>query len=386
MEAACSWEPCGRELEAALTTGETMARSHEALWLTAASTAALISVTLLGAVLLGASDGSWTSGVAAACYVTALAAVWSFVAAARNARFPFAAKEVTSGRDLLVPAKAESQPPNRRRATSPPVRLIATPYVDGGRLRILVTNRASFGDFSARVTGIVNDHGDNTGTRQQWPVPWADDGTVGAVGLAQADQRWLDLAQPDLAAIAESLRTGQWHVPHWRFSSLPQPVPLSYSPAASISELAGRRFIVTVQLMRTDPPGYMDVDFSLGITEQMGVSFLRYLPESSSPSGEVTVHLRTLIMDGEALRAGLPENPSWTHVIPGHLRSRYEEWQQRASTVLAVLPEWLHQFQNPPLPQLLKFGPRNDGADFSERINRQIHILRSLEQELWPKN
>lgn len=92
--------------------------------------------------------------------------------------------------------------------------------------------------------------------------------------------------------------------------------------------------------------------------------------------------LRNLIMDGAAIRAGLPEHPAWTQVVPDYLRMKHDAWQERVSAVLADLPEWLAQFQDLPLPSIMKTGPHNAPGDFAARVDRQVRILRALLKEL----
>jgi len=92
--------------------------------------------------------------------------------------------------------------------------------------------------------------------------------------------------------------------------------------------------------------------------------------------------LRNLIMDGAAIRAGLPEEPTWTQVVPDDLRMKHDAWQERVSAALTDWPEWLTQFQDSPLPSAVKIGPHNTAGDFSARIDRQVKILRALLREL----
>jgi predicted nucleotide-binding protein len=91
--------------------------------------------------------------------------------------------------------------------------------------------------------------------------------------------------------------------------------------------------------------------------------------------------LRNLIMDGSAIRAGLPEEPTWTQIVPDDLRLKHDAWQKRVSAALADWPEWLAQFEDFPLPSM-KIGPHNAAGDFAARVDRQIKILRTLLKEL----
>jgi hypothetical protein len=92
--------------------------------------------------------------------------------------------------------------------------------------------------------------------------------------------------------------------------------------------------------------------------------------------------LRNLIMDGAAIRAGLPEEPAWTQVVPDDLRMKHDAWQEGVSAALADWPEWLTQFQDLPLPLIMKIGPHNAAGDFAAKVDRQVKILRALLKEL----
>jgi hypothetical protein len=55
--------------------------------------------------------------------------------------------------------------------------------------------------------------------------------------------------------------------PHWQFSSLPQPVGFLYwPPIESGRDLFARRFVVTLRIYRSSPPGWSDHTFSVGIS------------------------------------------------------------------------------------------------------------------------
>lgn len=84
--------------------------------------------------------------------------------------------------------------------------------------------------------------------------------------------------------------------------------------------------------------------------------------------------LRNLIMDGSGIRAGLPEEPSWTQIVPDDLRLKHDAWQDRVSAALADWPEWLAQFEDFPLPSM-KIGPHNAAGDFAASVDRQIKFL-----------
>jgi predicted nucleotide-binding protein len=107
------------------------------------------------------------------------------------------------------------------------------------------------------------------------------------------------------------------------------------------------------------------------------------LSEAAAPTLEHE-ELHNLIMDGAAIRAGLPEEPAWTQVVPDVLSMKHDAWQERASAVLADWPEWLAQFQDLPLPSINKIGPHNAAGDFAARVDRQVRILRVLLTELQP--
>jgi len=54
--------------------------------------------------------------------------------------------------------------------------------------------------------------------------------------------------------------------PDWHFTSAPLPIMVRYwPPIKSLSDLSGRRFVTTVRISRSEPPGHADRTFEVGI-------------------------------------------------------------------------------------------------------------------------
>lgn len=180
----------------------------------------------------------------AACVCSALAAVGLYMCfASLSGTWP-------AGRSLrrAPPMPVLPAAPETPALPPPPVLMGIVREVDGDRLRLSVRNKGPRGMFMARVTGILDSDGIPVPGRQSWTIPWLDDGSVAPVDLPYADGRTLDFARFDPG------ESGQWDDrASWWFSSLPEPVIVMYKPVPDKTELAARRFVVTVRIIRTEP-------------------------------------------------------------------------------------------------------------------------------------
>ena len=112
------------------------------------------------------------------------------------------------------------------------------------------------------VTGITDPDGRPVPGPQSWPIPWLEDGSVRPANLPKFDGRTLDFARFNAG------ESDPWpHRAYWLFSSLPEPVGVTYDPVRSRGELGAQRFVVTLRIIRAEPSAnHMDRQFSIGVT------------------------------------------------------------------------------------------------------------------------
>jgi hypothetical protein len=117
------------------------------------------------------------------------------------------------------------------RPPAAPVSIRLMPEFDTAtnHLRLGVLNRGALGRFRVEVVDARNQNGNWVGPRS-WPVPWLEDGSVGAKEVPMFGKPLLDLAHFDFLGLQEDLEGTKWlKGNHWAFPSLPQPVTFRYS-------------------------------------------------------------------------------------------------------------------------------------------------------------
>lgn len=169
------------------------------------------------------------------------------------------------------------------RPPAAPVNIRLMPEFDTatGHLRFGVLNRGAFGRFRVEVIDARNQDGNWIGPRS-WPVPWLEDGSVGAKDVPMFGKPLLDLAHFDFLGIQEDLEGTKWlNGHHWVFRSLPQPVTFRYSAVRAWAELTEQHIVLTLRVIRDDPEGHIDFQFKIGAdgTEP----YCHEQPEQSEP-------------------------------------------------------------------------------------------------------
>jgi hypothetical protein len=146
------------------------------------------------------------------------------------------------------------------------VRLMREQDMVTNRFRLGALNRGELGRFRAEVIDIrTQDDQVPLVSRNGWPVPWLEDGSVGSKDVPTAAKPLLDFAHFNLANLREDLEGTKWlNGNHWTFPSLPEPINISYSAVRTWAEQDNHYFIVTVRVIRDDPPGFSDTEFRLG--------------------------------------------------------------------------------------------------------------------------
>ena len=190
--------------------------------------------------------------------------MFCFVAAMREWPMPLAG-------DRQRQHDASTPVPEDHLAAESAADVTLTPRQFADKLILDVRNNGLTGSFTAEVIFIFRSNGDGApDTTPGWAVPWAANGKAGlstdAAEIPHGQQRTLDLARYDPAAVQAS-RLGYPSGPHWLFSSMPDPVGFSYwPPIASGRDLSGRRFVVTLRIFRSSPPGWSDYTFGVGVS------------------------------------------------------------------------------------------------------------------------
>jgi hypothetical protein len=149
---------------------------------------------------------------------------------------------------------------------SPPVSVRLMPELDtaANRFRLGCLNRGELGCFRVEVIDAHDQDGNWAGPRS-WPVPWLDDGSVRSKEVPKFGKPLLDFAHFDFLRLQEDLEGTKWlNGDHWVFPSLPQPIKVRYSAVRRWSELENQHFVITVRVIRDDPPGYVDTEFKVG--------------------------------------------------------------------------------------------------------------------------
>ena len=263
-----------------------MARSYESLWLWLG--AGLIAV---GAALLGVAGGFdaaskvpysyWTSVPVIVAYAMFGLSLACFTCAIREVPIPYPISRRSADQPVVpaAPAAGPALP-----AAPVRIRLIAEHDLTAGRFRLVALNRGALGRFRAEVIRIRDQDGQAPLTAGSgWPVPWLDDGSVTSKGIPTAGSRRLDFAYFNQAHLREDLEGTKWlNSDHWTFPSLPGPVTVRYPAVRTWEEQDRHHFIVTVRVIRDDPPGYADTEFKLG-TEGQEPYCREYTTESSAP-------------------------------------------------------------------------------------------------------
>lgn len=187
---------------------------------------------------------------------------------------------------------------------SSPVSIRLIPELDTAtnRFRLGALNRGELGRFRVEVIGTHDQDGNWIGPRS-WPVPWLN-GSVDAEEIPMFGKPLLDFAHFDLLGLQEDLEGTKWlNGDHWVFPSLPQPIKVRYSAVRRWSELENQHFVITVRVIRDDPPGYVDTQFKIG---NAGTEpYCRELPgrpASGTPLSADPHQLRDLAVEGRLTR------------------------------------------------------------------------------------
>lgn len=163
---------------------------------------------------------------------------------------------------VQLPAAAPEQPA----IPPPPLRVIVRGEQDGLRLRLIVVNRGDAGMFTAEVVSVLDNDGNARLGPSSWPIPWLEDGSVEPKQILFAGSRILDFACYDVGALQADLKSTHWgDHDHWWFSSLPQPIGFMYRPVRTLADVEAQRFLVTVRIIRADPPNTTDRQFAVGV-------------------------------------------------------------------------------------------------------------------------
>jgi len=223
------------------------------------------------------------------CFAT----IWGWWPTGQSVRGPSTARVATrSAHDGQEAAGATGEPAASAGAggsaatalaSSTPVSIKLKPELDTGtnRFRLGALNRGDLGSFRAEVTDAHNQDGNWIG-RRSWPVPWLDDGSVGAKQIPKFGKPLLDFARFDFLGLQRDLEGTKWlRGEHWVFPSLPDPVKVSYSAVRYWSELNDQHFVITVRVIRDDPPGHIDTRFKIGTDGTQ--PYCRELPETPAP-------------------------------------------------------------------------------------------------------
>jgi hypothetical protein len=192
----------------------------------------------------------------------------------------------------------------------PPVRVRLKPELGMGtnRFRLGVLNRGDLGNFRVEVVDAHNQDGNWIGQRS-WPVPWLDDGSVGSKQIPQFGKPLLDFAHFDFLGLQQDLEGTKWlNGNHWVFPSLRQPVMARYSAVRFWSELDKQHFVITVRVIRDDPPGYAETEFKIG--NDGAEPYCRDLseePASGTPMPTDPRQLRDLAVHGRVQEPAVEE-------------------------------------------------------------------------------
>jgi len=184
---------------------------------------------------------------------------------------------------------------------------------------------------------------------------------------------------------------------HWVFPSLSESVKFSYSAVMRWPYLSRQHLVITVHVIRDDPPGYNDVRFQLGNrgTEPYCVEYLegQSQPEGVADGstvtpepGPATIDRWKLAISGISSEVNLLENNSLTH--PAYMRRPLEETppsvrigmrmacaQIDPATATSTLRARFREFLGrPPVMELLReltevgdavWTPRNENPPFN---------------------
>ena len=150
------------------------------------------------------------------------------------------------------------------------IRFVVEHDVITGGFRLAALNRGELGRFRAEVTSIRDHDGRAPVTPGGgWPIPWLDNGSVTSRDIPMAGSPRLDFAHFNLANLREDLEGTKWvNGDHWVFPALPSPVSVRYSAVRTWQEQDRHYFVVTVRVIRDDPPGFTDTEFKLGTEGQ----------------------------------------------------------------------------------------------------------------------
>ena len=184
---------------------------------------------------------------------------------------PSAAKEgprsvIAVGIPGTHPSSAETFGGQVVRPSPAPVSIRLRPELDTAtnHLRLGVLNRGAFGRFRVEVVEARDQDGNWVGSRS-WPVPWLEDGSVGAKEVPMFGRPLLDLAHFDFLGLQEDLEGTKWlKGNHFTFPSLPQAVTFRYSAVKKWSELTKQYIVLTLRVIRDEPEGYIDFQFKIG--------------------------------------------------------------------------------------------------------------------------
>src|ERR1700735_4608476 len=139
------------------------------------------------------------------------------------------------------------------------------------RFRLGALNRGDLGSFRAEVIAIRTQDGwEPVVTQGGWPVPWLEDGSVTSTEIPKFSHPRLDFAPFSMPNLREDLDGTKWlRGDHWVFPSRPEPIKVRYPAVRSWPEQDDHYFLVTVRVIRDDPPGPADTEVKVG-TEGTG--------------------------------------------------------------------------------------------------------------------
>jgi len=290
--------------------------------------------------------------VAAAALYMCFATIWGWPPTGRSHTESAAVSGDTSSATVGESDIAEAEAPapsvmaSRSAAAvpaspSPPVYIRLIPELDNAtnRFRLVALNRGDLGHFRVRVIDAHNQVGNWIGPRS-WPVPWLDDGSIDAKQVAKFDGPKLDFAHFDFLGLQEDLEGTKWlKGNHWVFPSQPEPVKVRYSAVRFWSELNRQHFVITVRVIRDDPPGYADTQFEIG--NDGTEPYCRELPERP-PSGPA-----------------MPEDPKQLRDLAVHGRVQEPSTQEPApqgepAPTRAITGRWHHTSDGGQVPSLMR--------------------------------
>jgi hypothetical protein len=207
--------------------------------------------------------------------------------------------------------RAEPTPAAGDTAPAPPVNISLMPEHDmtTDRFRLVAMNRGASSVFSAEVIRVLDQDGQEAGPLQGWRIPWLKDGSVTPEEILTGGACRLDFAHFNFPRLREDLEGTKWlNRNHWIMPALPESVILRYPAVRTWGELNDRHFLLTVRIIRDDPPGRSDRQFKIG-TEGTEPYCRAFPPSEESALGqdepaEPAEKRKDSLRPGERLSAG----------------------------------------------------------------------------------